>query len=191
MTLKQIILNLINSNIRNKVPKVLKSEHADVEEALLDAIFIPFEVKQLDCTQQFINDNFNLVPGPNMGLGKNIMLGFAMCNGNNGTKDRRKRTAFGYDPAAYVSGPDFSDIDGKGGATTVTLTKSNIPKLDFTVQTSEADNGETDAKYIIGNDYGNVKTTTYANSVNKDSVNAAVNIMPPYLITLFVQRVEI
>jgi len=96
--LKQTILDLINNNIRNKYPKVLKSEHAQIEEALLDAIFLPYEVKQLDCPQEFVENNFDLTPGPTMGLGKNLALGYAICNGNNGTRNRNGRVALQFDP---------------------------------------------------------------------------------------------
>ena len=37
--LYQVLKNLIDNNIRNKVPKVLKVEHANVEQALLDEVY--------------------------------------------------------------------------------------------------------------------------------------------------------
>ncbi len=39
MGLKATLTALINANIRNKTPKVIKVEHADVEQALLNEIY--------------------------------------------------------------------------------------------------------------------------------------------------------
>lgn len=46
MTLATITA-LINSKIRNKTPKVLKVEHADVEQALADEIFNGYKLEQI------------------------------------------------------------------------------------------------------------------------------------------------
>jgi hypothetical protein len=177
MILKQTILDLINTNIRNKLPKVIKSEHANVEEALLDAIFIPFEVKELDCPQQFIDDNFDLTPGSTMGLGKNIMLGFAMCNGNNGTQDRRKRTSVGYDPTAYVSGHDYSIIGNFGGSEDAVLVEHSH---DIDIYNSDI----TGTKVA---DASGAKSGTVATS-NEGESGVGKN-MQPFIVTLFIQRV--
>lgn len=195
MILKQIILDLINTNIRNKVPKVIKSEHANVEEALLDAIFIPFQVIELDCTQQFIDDNFDLAPGGNMGLGKNAMVGFAMCNGNNGTKDRRKRTSVGYDPSAYVSGPNFSIIGDVGGdPDAVVVSHSHDTVANAAVQ----GNFDETKKYLAKNRNTGINIeyelqgTDVLPTLGKTSVAGEDGVgknMQPYIVTLFIQRI--
>lgn len=112
----QAIRDLINNNIRNKTPKVLKSEHAQIEEALLDLIFMPYEVKQLDCPYEFVIENFDLTPGPNMGLGKNLAVGYAISNGNNGTRNRNGRVALQFDPDVY---PNLGEIGGSNDAVVV------------------------------------------------------------------------
>lgn len=189
MNSKQFILNLINSNIRNKAPKVIKSEHADVEEALLEAIFIPYEVKQLDCPAQFILDNFDLETGPNMGLGKNLMLGFAMSNGNNGTQDRRKRTSVGFDPRAFVSGNNFSIIGNKFGSETHTLTIPELPSHDHPLSEigRHTSNNTGHPRSFFDQGYGgdtDGKTDEVGGDVGHNNVQ-------PSIVTLFVQRIEI
>lgn len=185
MIKKQFILNLINSNIRNKLPKVIKSEHANVEEALLDAIFIPYEVIELDCPQQFIDDNFNLAPGATMGLGKNLMEGFAMCNGKNGTKDRRKRISVGYDPAAYVSGLNFSIIGNPiGSADSVLVEHSH----DVTVgNINDGNPGDYIELHTARWDTGT--GTLLEGTTTTVGVSAEDGNYPPSIVTLIIQRI--
>lgn len=180
---KQTILDLINNYIRNKVPKVKKAEHANVEEALLDAIFVPYQVIEIDCNQQFIDDNFELAPGATMGLGKNVMLGFAMCNGNNGTKDRRRRTSVAYDPTAYISGHNYSIIGNTGGSEDAVVVEHSH-NVDGT---AAADTGTgiqafaTGTKNETGGDFG----------ITSTGVSGAGKNMQPFIVTLVVQRIEI
>jgi len=180
MILKQTILNLININIRNKNPKVLKAEHADVEEALLDAIFIPFQVIELDCTQQFIDDNFELAPSETMGLGKNLMVGYAMSNGNNGTRDRRKKVSVGYDPSAYVSGPDFSIMGNPIGSANAVLVEH-----DHKIKRNNNDAGGSGSQWTLDNSGSstNLASTELAgeSGINKN--------YQPSIVTLFIQRI--
>lgn len=187
MVKKQFILDLINNNIRNKNPKVKKAEHADVEEALLDAIFIPYQVIELDCTQQFIDDNFDLNPGSTMGLGKNLMVGFAMSNGNNGTRDRRKKTAVGYDPTAFVSGNDFSLIGNTFGEENHQLTIPELPAHDhnLTNLNEHNNNNALHEASFFDQGYGNKSKA----KTDKNGSDQAHNNMQPSIVTLFIQRV--
>ncbi len=52
MSLKVFIQNLINNNIRNKTPKVIKVEHADVEDILLAEIY-PSNIADSDIIQLY------------------------------------------------------------------------------------------------------------------------------------------
>lgn len=177
MSTKATLINLINSKIRNKAPKIIPSEHADVEAALVEAIFIPFEVKELDCTQQFITDNFNPT-----GLGINIMDGFAICNGQNGTKDRRKRTSVGYDPTTYVNGFNYSQIGNTFGEENHKITKDELPKikLSFPIGDDQTGGG---AYSTCGN---NGSQSGYTEFMGND---IAHNNIQPSIVTLFVQRI--
>lgn len=181
MILKQTILDLINNNIRNKLPKVIKSEHANVEEALLNAVFIPYQVIELDCPQQFIDDNFDLAPGSTMGLGKNLMLGFAMSNGNNGTKDRRRRTSVAYDPRAYVSGHNYSIMGNTGGSEDAVVV-AHTHTVDQ-IKSYNADFG-TNGLYDRSNGADSKGITTESTGESGDGKN-----MQPFIVTLVIQRI--
>lgn len=52
---------------------------------------LQFEVVRMSVTTQYITDNFDIT-----GLGKNLCLGFAICNGNNGTENLDGRSGIGY-----------------------------------------------------------------------------------------------
>src|SRR3990172_11449728 len=79
----------LTDNIPHEVGTDLKS---GTIQQLLDFLRplvgkLQFEVVRMSVNTQYIVDNFDLVPGPNMGLGTNLCLGFAICNGNNGTEN--------------------------------------------------------------------------------------------------------
>ncbi len=185
MYFKQTILDLINNNIRNKFPKVIKAEHAQIEEALLDSIFLPYEVKQLDCPQEFIDDNFDLAPGTTMGLGKNLMVGFAMSNGNNGTKDRRKRISVGYDPAAYVSGLNFSIIGNPIGSADSVLAEHSHDVAVGNI--NDGNPGDYIEHHTARWDRGS--GTLLEGTTTMAGVSAEDGNYPPAIVTLIIQRI--
>ncbi len=63
-----------------------------------------FEVKDLWVSQEYIDTNFN-----DSGLGIEIMVGYAICNGNNGTPDLDGLVSIGY-------GTDYNVIKAVGGS---------------------------------------------------------------------------
>lgn len=70
---------------------------------------LQFEIVEMDVNNQYVIDNFD-----ETGLGKNLCLGFAICNGNNGTKNRDGRSSIGY-------GTGFSSMGVFGGNKDATL----------------------------------------------------------------------
>ncbi|WP_343671831.1 hypothetical protein [Chitinophaga sp.] len=76
------------------------------------------DVIEVDCDAQYIANNFN-----NTGLGINARSGWAICNGNNGTKNRMGKFPVGYDP----SRADYNEPGKTGGAESVTLTVDQMP----------------------------------------------------------------
>lgn len=172
MYFKQTILDLINNNIRNKFPKVVKSEHAQIEEALLDSIFLPYEVKQLDCPQEFLEENFDLTPGSTMGLGKNLALGYAICNGNNGTQNRNGRVALQYDPEQY---PNLGDTGGSNDAVVVAHSHSYGQ---YVQSGSNSGSGGESAGYF---------TNSNTSIVGESGIGKN---RQPFIVSLFIQRVQ-
>jgi hypothetical protein len=76
---------------------------------------LQFEIVELDVNTQYILDNFD-----ETGLGKNLCLGFAICNGQNGTKNRDGRTSIAY-------GTTYNFAGAFNGNANHTLTESQLP----------------------------------------------------------------
>ena len=183
---KQFIFNLIKENIREKLPKVKKSEHADIEEALLEAIFIPYQVIEIDCPQDFIDENFDLTPGETMGLGINLMEGLAMCNGNNGTQDRRRRVSVQYDPTAFVSGHNYSVMGNTGGSENAVVVLHDHPITNV----GNVNNGQTGGEIANHTARWDSGSGTFLHgTVEAVGESGAGKNMQPFIVTLMLQRI--
>lgn len=71
---------------------------------------------------QYITDNFDMTVGASQGLGKNLWLGWAICNGNNGTDNLDGQVLMGYG-ANHVTVGEFL------GSATHTLTEAQLPTI--------------------------------------------------------------
>jgi hypothetical protein len=106
MTYSQL-QTLINSNLASgtKIPAV---KHREVELALLDYIQANLsqsgDIKTIKADNTYLNDNFDV-----NGLGKNLRLGWALCNGNNGTPNITGRVIVGH-------GLGYSTLGATGGS---------------------------------------------------------------------------
>jgi hypothetical protein len=107
MATYQEILDLINSNLQSgtKIPAV---KHREVEIALLDYIQANIaqsgDIKVIKADTAYLNANFET-----NGLGKNLRLGYAICNGNNGTPNFNGRVIVGY-------GSEYPTLNAVGGS---------------------------------------------------------------------------
>ena len=144
-------------------------ELIDLITPLVNAI--QFQVIELDVNQQYIIDNFDAT-----GLGINLMDGYAICNGSNGTKNRDGRTGIAY-------GTNYSFVGFVGGATTHTLLSSEVPALTVSFTGSNDDNGD-DGQYIVTSpDEPNTVHT-----LNSNGGGGSHNNMQPYIVTLTVMK---
>jgi len=88
------ISDLIDENLSSGT-KITAVKHREVEHALLDYIQANIaqsgDIKRIKCDITYLNDNFEID-----GLGKNLRLGWAICNGNNGTDNLAGRVGVGY-----------------------------------------------------------------------------------------------
>ena len=57
---------------------------------------LQYDTKEIVCDSLYLSNNFDLTPGITMGLGKNLRLGWAIMNGNNGTLNDDGRVVVGY-----------------------------------------------------------------------------------------------
>jgi hypothetical protein len=101
------ILELINTNLASG-GKIPAAKHREVEIALLNFIQQSTsqqgDIKRIKCDITYLQANFE-----SNGLGKNLRLGWAICNGNNGTDDLTGRVGIGY-------GIGYSTLSGTGGS---------------------------------------------------------------------------
>lgn len=164
--------NLINSNLAD-LSNIIPSKHREVEIALLNEIAPLYEVKELDIPDTqlatFLTANFDLT-----GLGINNYVGFAICNGSNGTRNRGGKTSIGYDAT------DYATIGAIGGEKNHILTVSELPTNNKTVHS-----------FVSGvTSGGGVGAEPWAGAiVNFGGSDAPHNNMQPYIVTLFIQRI--
>lgn len=88
---KQQIIDLINNNLAD-FSNIVPSELRAVLIPLLDSTYLPYETRELDCPQQFIDDNFD-----EDGLGINLMVGWEII-------DKEGRFVFSYGDGIYENG---------------------------------------------------------------------------------------
>lgn len=159
---------LINSNLASG-SQITASQHREVETALLNETALIYEVKELDCPDVFRTANFD-----GTGLGINLMVGWAICNGANGTKNRSGRTSIGYDATNYAT---LGAVGGSKDAVVVEHT--------HTVGIDTYPNaGETVGLYDQATS-GNLTNITSSST----GVSGTDKNMQPYIVTLFIQRI--
>lgn len=169
------IFDLIDTNLAsgNKIPAF---KHREVEHALLDFIQVNLsqsgDIKRIKCDLAYYTANFET-----NGLGKNLRLGWAQCNGNNGTDDLTGRVGIGY-------GLGYSTFGAIAGEVSHTLTKPEIPNITIHIDGSNADNGDPGTKAVTA--------STQANSGFDVIVNTgggtAHNNMQPYIVNLYIMK---
>jgi microcystin-dependent protein len=145
--------------------------------ALADGATFTGEMKMIEVATSYIASNFD-----GTGLGTNEMLGYAICNGQNGTRDWRGRTPLAYDSA------DYPTLGAIGGAKNVSLTKDNIPILDATFPVSNNDNAGGTKVYIMATDVDPQGTHLYANTINTATTNTPVDVRQSFRVTLFIMK---
>lgn len=137
------------------------------------------EIKFVKMSTAEITLHFNMTPGPTMGLGiSNRFKGWAIRNGNNGTRDAGGAVIVAYKP----SDSDFDDLGATGGAKTVSLTADQ--------------NGPHTHSYKIGtllsNDDGG-GTPDYVGQGDSQTGSSGLGSphenMPPYIVELSIERI--
>lgn len=185
--------------------------HRFVEKAILAFArdqWLTGDIKEIDCTQQYILDNFE-TSGPNQGRGivGGPREGWAICNGFNGTRNRTGRVSVAWGLTGLdVNGNDISQPVMNtgvspfivGGNKSHQLTVSEMPTHAHEVQW-RLDATTSGDFYTIGNTPGGDEGTwgpvqpggTNANGsfrVRDNGSGTAHNNMQPYIVTLFIQK---
>ena len=165
------INDLIDVNLAsgNKIPAL---KHREVEHALLDFIqanlFQSGDIKRVKCDLTYLTDNFEVD-----GLGKNLRLGWAICNGNNGTDDLSGRVGVGYGLGWSVLGQTGGSKDAVVVAHTHTVN---------TIRTYNNTQG-------INGFYDRSNTAVSAGiSTESAGVSGTDKNMQPYIINLYIMK---
>lgn len=130
----------------------------------------------------------------------NIPIGYALCNGSNGTPDLRGRFVVGVDtrstqPAGSPQwDANYNGIGNVGGSKGVTLTVQNIPPHTHEVVVDNTDGGEFGTLIIPDSFIGTSDTdpglrTSTGGAVNPTWSTAPHENRPPYYVIAFIMKV--
>lgn len=157
----QTLINTLASNQPNTALTV-----RTILEGLADGATFTNELKLMDTTNAYIAANFD-----GSGLGTNEMLGYAICNGQNGTRDWRGRVPLAYDDSLY---PTLGAIGGNKDAVVV----SHTHMANGFGAPGSGSNGLADNNFF----YGQVSETSSAgeSGTNKN--------LQPYRVVLYVMK---
>ena len=164
----QDILDLINANLASgsKIPAV---KHREVETALLDFIQSnvaqQYDIKAIYANTTYLGENFE-----SNGLGKNLRLGWAICNGNNGTPNISNRVIVNY-------GSDFPTLNAVGGSKDAVVVAHS-----HSIATSPNDS--------IGYVTAKASSSTGGTAINTNSVGeSGLNKnMQPYIVLVYIMK---
>lgn len=177
MTVDEIndIIDLIADGVPNTALKV-----RNALKALSEGAGVSGDVKEIDVSNAYIAANFDVT-----GLGTNERLGWAICNGNNGTRNRSGRVSLQYDATNYptlgaiggskdavvVSHSHYNGIaDGQNGIFVYGGTSSGLPGS---------------ATFGIDN---YAETLNYQGNTSTSGESGANKNMQPYIVTLFIMK---
>jgi hypothetical protein len=134
-----------------------------------------FEIKDLFVNQAYIDDNFN-----ETGLGTDLMLGWAMCNGQNGTPNLDGLVGIGY-------GTNYNVINAVGGSKNAVVVEHSHSAIIQSFNESAGGNpfgsggGSAEGTH---NYSGNTNPFTIVNA----GVSGANKNMQPYMVLLKIMK---
>jgi hypothetical protein len=206
------ILSIITSNLASGT-NITAEEHRAVEEALLnftESQWLTGDIKEIDCTDAYIAANFDNTNG--IGIIGGEREGWAICNGQNGTRNRTGRVSIGYGTVAPAgTGASSQPLIGAtinapvlGGSKDAIVVEHS-----HSVFANESQNtglnellgsnppGENQKAAKVSGDYAggdfrySMEASSLSATIGKSSItgdSAANKNMQPYIVTLFIQK---
>ena len=197
------ILSLIAGNLADG-SSITASNHRAVEQALLnfaESQWLTGDIKEIDCTDAYIAANFD---GSGMGIVGTEREGWAICNGNNGTRNRNGRVSVAYGTSFPIMGTAGSPTIGgskdsivvsHSHYTTVTASQSigNSNSLYDGSAINRKELGLTSRALDQSSDPFDYELTTSAGTIDAGKTNTVGSSgvdanMQPYIVTLFIQK---
>lgn len=144
------------------------------------------DIKEVDCTMQYVMDNFD-----NTGLGINERVGWAVCNGNNGTRNRQGRTSIGLQYPTQNVNPNnnlwdalYNTIGNTVGKNKHQLATQELPVTNIVIPTvGYAGIGGSGTKLV-----GNAATPSGADLTLSFGSNQEHENRQPSIVTLIIQK---
>jgi hypothetical protein len=179
-----------NFNLTDKIPHSIDGTlFSGTVQQLVDILRLNSsafqnELKFLQVDNQYIVDNFDAT-----GLGTNLCLGWARCNGNNGTVNMDGLVPIGH-------GATFNTVGQFGGASTHTLTNAQLPIHAHSNGIADDDS----VLFVYGSTAvgmpGLATRTVSTESLQRNfqgltsqvGSNQAHNNMQPYVVTLIIKK---
>lgn len=173
------------------------SDYDGVNKIYIDSKTFIGEVKELD----FIDPRGSFTTSPTLtaGLGTGIYTGWAICNGNNGTRNRVGKFAKAIG--------DVTQLGSGGGNNAITLLASQVPSLKVVIndpehshfnlgtQNMQVGGGGDPFAFIQNNDYpqpastGLKGTGTGQNVFVGEDSPSEINIQPSYFNVIYIQKI--
>ena len=142
-----------------------------VFNAFKDGFTLSGDIKWIDVDESYISINFDAT-----GLGRNERLGWARCNGLNGTSPIEDRFII-------AQGPLHNTLRATGGAETVILTAANIPELTIPYTGSNDDTGDV-GNYLITSP----TDSNGAHELKTNGGNTPVSTISPYIVLTCIKK---
>ena len=197
---EQQLRDLISINLQTG-SKITAIKHKEVENALVDAIFslsstynnfanteaLPYEVREIDMDSSRLSlyfdiDNINNPTTWGKGKVGTPFEKWAICNGNNTTRDRHGRTSIGYGPPG-----GYNTLGATGGSEHSVVVEHVHPSTMSHNTGWGGGNQVNPGKRVetIASGTGEEITATIGTS-GESGLNKN---MQPYIVTLFIQRI--
>ena len=167
LTQLQTLINALGSGEKNTA-----EEMRAILNAFSTSLYLTGDVKEIDCDETYRLLNFDAT-----GLGINERVGWAICNGLNGTKDRNGRTGIGF-------GSAYPTLGALGGSKDHVLSVAEMPSHSHVINEVYNENNQGTK---VGSGGGTLEAVGTQN-VSSTGGGSPHNNMQPYIVSLFIQK---